>query len=422
MRIAVIAAPNPGYLNAGMLTVDMAAAAVLKRAVPHAAVSWYTLHPPDQLGAVHQYIDPRELPFDWRPLIGGFDEVCDHDAIVLWGDFLQARHYFVEDALDRLRQGAGQPLSSESALEMLYRCLLFGRAPMSVLRKVFIFGSTILFNRQTDYSVDRYGEHLCRLLGNCGGVWAREPVSAAKIQHLRQDYTSMPLGTDPAFLLRDEDLAVLSTTSWIDQTFADRVGLFFGTRTRPPLTLTRFLRQATRQLGLHLEWLPWFPAHELLQAVPRRWSRTPARAAYLMLAQRRIARLMSRGTWYTAGDLLAAVGRYRFVVTDTYHLCVNAWRAGTPAICFANLEASPFQRSLDDYKKRVLYDMYDATDFYFGTSSLRTPAGARRALDRLLRVVTDGTLVTAVTRRIATHARHVEQAVATRLSEHAAGH
>ena len=72
MRIAVVAAANPGYINPGMLTVDLAAAGVLKRAAPDAAVSWYTLHLPGQLTAVHPSVDPRDLPFVWQPLVERF--------------------------------------------------------------------------------------------------------------------------------------------------------------------------------------------------------------------------------------------------------------------------------------------------------------------------------------------------------------
>jgi polysaccharide pyruvyl transferase len=415
MRIAVIGASNPGYANTGMLTVDLAAAGVLTRIDPSCALSWYTLHPPDEVESGHRYVNPSELPFDWLPLIEHFDEVCNHDAILLWGDFLQARHYFAEDAHARQTHRSRSPLPVERTLESLYRCLLFSDAPLSVLNKVIVFGSSILFNRQADYSADRYGEHLVRLLRNCRGVWAREPVSAAKIQHLTQDYTSMPLGTDSAFLLREEDITRLSTTSWLTLPFADHIGFFFGARTRPPWALFQFLRQLTRQLGLQLEWLPWFPVHDWLQAVPRSWWRHPARTAYILNSQRKIDQLMRRGPNYSAGDLLAAIKRYRFIVTDTYHLCVNAWRVGTPAICFGDPEESPVQQTLNDYKKRVLYEMYDAGDFHFSTCAVRSAAGRTRALEKVRRITTDGSIAAAITERIHAHARHVEHALAERV-------
>jgi len=399
-----------------MLTVDLAAAAVLTRAVPQAVLSWYTLHPPDQFGEIHPYLNPSELPFVWHPLVEHFDEVCDHDVILLWGDFLQARHYFVEDACDRLVLGSNGQMSTAEALAVLHRTLLFSDAPLSVLNKVIIFGSTILFNRQTDYAEEPYGKHLLRLIRHCRGIWAREPISAAKIQHLRHDYTSMPAGTDSAFLLRDEDLAGLSTTSWItDPPFANHIGVFLGTRTRPPLALVGFLGHVAQQLGLQLEWLPWFPVHEWLRAVPRSLWR-PVRTALVLHGQHRIDRLLIRGTRYSAGDLFTAIARYRFIVTDTYHLCVNAWRAGTPALCFGSPDLAPAQQSLNDYKKRILYEMYDATDFYFSTSSVQSASARKGALARVVHITSDDAIARAITERIRAHAQSAESALVERLS------
>jgi hypothetical protein len=421
VRIAVIAAPNPRDINPGMVTVDLAAASVLKRIAPSATPSWYTLHLPNQFGPVHPYLNPRELPFAWQPLVEHFDEVCGHDVVLLWGDFLQARHYFVEDAAARLVLGSGRRMSATQALDTLYRCLLFRDAAPEVLSKIFIYGSSILFNRQTDYSADRYGEYVSRLLRHCGGVWARDPISAAKIQHLRQDYTSMFLGTDAAFLLRDDDLASLSTTSWIGAApFSDRVGLFVGARTRAPRTLLRFVQQVAQRLELHLEWLPWFPVHEWLRAGNlRRWS-NPVMATSVANRRRKIDRLMTRGIGYSAGDLLAAIGQYRFIVTDTYHLCVNAWRAGRPAICFGNSELASKPQTLADYKKRVLYEMYDASDFYFSTSSLESAASKKQTMEKMLKLMSDDSIARPISERIRAHVCAIEEAVAKRLSGFAA--
>lgn len=421
-RIAVVAAPNTGYVNPGMLTVDLAAAGVLRRAAPECQISYYTLHPPEQFDAIRSYVDPSALPFVWLPLVEHFDDVCRHDAIVLWGDFLQARHYFVQDAAERLIRSDPRR-STEQALSLLYRCLLFSEAPTDVLKRIVIFGSTILFNRQSDYTQDRYGEYLFRLFRHCAGVWEREPVSAAKIQHMRGNYASSCLGTDSALLLRDEDLACLSTTTWIENPpLTDRVGVFVGVRTRPPRGLGGFLRRLTDRLGLQLEWLPWFPVDEWLRtAIPWYVWLNPAIAVYLFHSRRTIDRLMIRGPRYSAGDLLAAIRSYRFVVTDTYHLCVNAWRVGTPAICLGSPWAELKHQSLDDHKKRVLYDMYDATDFFLATSSIRHAGSRQRALERVVHALADRSIANTISERIRTHADSVEQSFAASLGTLVAG-
>jgi hypothetical protein len=46
-RLAVVTAPNPGHDNPGMLTVDLALHAFLRRLDPGLEVGWYVLVPPD---------------------------------------------------------------------------------------------------------------------------------------------------------------------------------------------------------------------------------------------------------------------------------------------------------------------------------------------------------------------------------------
>lgn len=45
-RVAVITAPNIGYRNTGMLTVDLAFEAMRRRMGDGVEASWYTLHLP----------------------------------------------------------------------------------------------------------------------------------------------------------------------------------------------------------------------------------------------------------------------------------------------------------------------------------------------------------------------------------------
>jgi hypothetical protein len=61
--------------------------------------------------------------------------------------------------------------------------------------------------------------------------------------------------------------------------------------------------------------------------------------------------------------------------------------------------------------------MYDATDFYLNTRSIRTSAGREFALKTLQRVIADRSIARAVTERICSHARNVEQTLAERLTQ-----
>jgi len=83
-------------------------------------------------------------------------------------------------------------------------------------------------------------------------------------------------------------------------------------------------------------------------------------------------------------DMNVEILRYRAIVTDTYHVCVNAWNLGRPghlpyrARVFAGEERQLFGDSLAPRDKRAVFmSMYDALDFLVGTEELQS--GERRS-------------------------------------------
>ena len=70
------------------------------------------------------------------------------------------------------------------------------------------------------------------------------------------------------------------------------------------------------------------------------------------------------------GDLLNRISEFEFVITDTYHVCLNAWRAGVPAICIGETlsldiyDVSIGWRNAWRDKRQTFYFMYDAMEFY----------------------------------------------------------
>jgi hypothetical protein len=89
------------------------------------------------------------------------------------------------------------------------------------------------------------------------------------------------------------------------------------------------------------------------------------------------------------GEMMEKIGAARFVITDTYHLCVNALRIGTPAICLAGDDEKQMS-SLSDYKKKVLFKSFEIEDFYHSKlrdlsecgEASRVISGVERVMDR----------------------------------------
>ncbi|MEU6139637.1 hypothetical protein ABZ848_04665 [Streptomyces sp. NPDC047081] len=384
-RVAVITAPNIGYRNTGMLTVDLAFESLRRRMGGGIDASWYTLHLPET-AELREGAKGTDFPFRFRSLSDHLDELREHDAVVFWGDFLHARHYMEQDATNRLLD-FGFAENRDIARDQLHRTLLLSDQPDELLSRTLSYGGTILHNTQSDLEDKEYGPLFTRLMTRSHRVWMREPLSAAKIAHLRGDRTTEYFGSDAALLSRPGDLDHLPTTQWSRQLpDGGAIGVFLGARGTIPDWLPGLCRKVSDRFGAPLEWLPWFDRD------------IPAQAGAIE----------ARPGTPTVGDLLGVLPRYRLVITDTYHLAVNAWGTGTPVLCVGAPE--PVPTTHDDYltlsqvKKHVFHLAYDAADFYL-TTAPDTPEGHERRLDRLVRLV-EGGGADAVAARIREHADH----------------
>ncbi|MEU0244895.1 hypothetical protein ABZ192_11280 [Streptomyces sp. NPDC006235] len=383
-RVAVITAPNIGYRNTGMLTVDLAFESLRRRMAPETDATWYTLHTPETV-PLRECARGTELPFRFHPLAEHLDSLRDHDAVVFWGDFLHTRHYLEQDATNRLLD-FGFAEDRAAARNLLNRTLLFADQPDDLLARTLSYGGTILHNSQSDYEDKEYGPLFSRLVTRSRRVWVRDPLSAAKIAHLRGDRTTDHFGSDAALLSRPGDLDHLATTEW-SRAVPDggAIGVFLGARTPIPEWLPAFCQDLSERLGAPLEWLPWFDRD------------VPAPVGHIA----------QRPGRHTIGDLVRVLPRYRLVITDTYHLAVNAWGAGTPAVCVGAPEPTPKTHddylTLSDVKKHVFHMAYDATDFYLSTQEGHRHSSGR--LDRLVPLL-EGGGAAAVAARIRAHADH----------------
>src|SRR5262249_45935791 len=130
------------------------------------------------------------------------------------------------------------------------------------------------------------------------------------------------LGVDGALLLREEDLDLFPAGEGAAVPApGTAVGVFFGRNTGSSRIPATFARALCEEITANGEWFPWFD--ETLLGT-RRGDTCEAFPA-LQLPSGRFPP--------TAGDLLRRLASYRIVVTDTYHVCVNAWNLGVPAVC-----------------------------------------------------------------------------------------
>ena len=403
-RLNVVCATQPGP-NPGMASVDLALQALVRRHGLKADVAFHQLYTTNELLDSRQDAAAREpllrrqaLPFEYVCSRAEPERVWDADAVVFWGDFLHMEHYArtIAQRLVRIGAAADEAQGRAQALDYFF----LRRAPAAALGRTLAFGGTLVFDRGPEASGDDYAQAFARFMRGARGVWMRDVYSALKVARARGTEAAPALGTDCALLLRPDDFAELPRSAWTADAGAgrDAVGMFFGRSPIPLEKLAGFGQDLARRLDAKPHWIPWGTAHSFP-------------------AMRYQVREPEPDTPPLLGDLLELIRRYRLVITDTYHLCVNAWNLGVPAICVGqgvvrapNNVNSGWAFAWRD-KREVFYAMHDALECSVHAQELGPAPWRERRLAQLVELLGQRGRAAAVVERVRGQARAAEAAV-----------
>lgn len=309
-KTAVILAA--GRRNSGMYSVDSAAAAYFKDSGLE-----YRLFAAQRHSADHGSVAGQTIHF-----LQSMEELDDYPQIVYWGDFLNNPAYGNGDFCNRdLRYGHSE--SRAQAIERWAR--LFTLKGDRKSRRAVSVGN----NFQHDFSAKAgtYAPGLRRLEDRFTAILPRDRHS---FQNLSRSFSYagmakiMP-GLDCAFLLppvRQEKRA----------TFC----YFFGrSGFSQPAEMVRMLEAKTGLRGINLvHWL----------------------------------RLDDRRSEAQFQEFRSEIAAAQFVLTDTYHLCINSFTLKTPVIGLGKCAARQ-TGTLGDFKKRTLFEMIAMEHSYFEQDS-----------------------------------------------------
>lgn len=356
-KLAILCA-YPATRNMGMITVDLAAHAILERHVKDVDYTFYTYGDLEALKT-----ENLGMPIKYRHVIDDKEEFLNSDAFLFWGDFIHARSYQIDLQFRKSPQKDIDDLLSLSFLRDVEE---------NKLKNAVIYGGTIITNEAEDEADEIYGTMFERLFENCGSVLFRDALSAAKVSRTRDGEAT--LGCDCALLLQDEDLDKIDGTQLQPTEKRKGIGFFLG-RSPSKIQSCLFARYLSKKMGKDVRWLNWLPVSKKMQLVAKLFGfkvfdKPPA-----------------------PGDILTELSSYEFIISDTYHLCINAWRLGIPAICIGE-GAGHLKTTLNDKKKEILFEMYGGRQFYIFTEHLKTLTGFPHVANRVIDVLNNETLIT----------------------------
>ncbi|WP_018866630.1 MULTISPECIES: polysaccharide pyruvyl transferase family protein [unclassified Thioalkalivibrio] len=334
--IAVITAHNP--LNAGMLSVDLAAEDFLRK---HGATF--------DIFKSHNASPHSNSSFAGQPTTPLHDpnQLRDYSTILYWGDFLNSPLYGIHD-FTQLDIRHGHSRTNQEALEKWKRLFLLKNYHRSHQRVISAGNNFQGLSACRQLLSPQDWEEIVRLYSSSfDAIFPRDPASTESLRTLLPENgrPTIQTGLDTAFLLNP---APLLKTRPPDlkrkhyRFFFGRSGLKGITMLRLALSVSK-LQSSERLSG-------WFDID-------------PARPGRVQL-----------------GGLLDNIRHSSFIVTDTYHLCVNAMNLGVPVVGIG-VNAADQDGTLGDYKKEALFKMLGKEKQYVSVSERRLgPVGIHRAI------------------------------------------
>ncbi len=400
MKIAIICAPQTFGCNTGMYSVDLAAWYFFSKFFPEATLQFLVLYP-------HK-CDFGDNPIVTQPLLENPDIYESVDRIVFWGDFLHAYDYRAAIIQQLVMQGLSK--SENDAKRLVRKFIYLSNADKKLLNKVVIYGGTMLFNESTCIQDAEYINDLKHLFSNCRRVWMREPYSALAIAEYIDNYTTSFHGTDCAQLLGRDFLKALSCEEQDSDAKPQKVlGLFLGRGKMPFDDLIAFLKSIKQNLNASLAWIDWGKKPFFLDRTEEIFTSFPELREHQF-------------TGRTPLEILANLKKVDFVISDTYHVCVNAWNLGVPAICVIdNSHENLSVNSGSDLGKRdkrvAFYWTYNASPYLLYSSDLLEDVKIKKRVTELSGLLSNSENISFIASQMLKHASALQVLLADTIRE-----
>lgn len=310
--------------NLGMLTVDFAIHNILKEYNLSKTVEIWSPWSAYNDSSEGKYLSKKDnfnlkhhYGFDMHKMLN------DGDSILFWGDFQWGNDYQVQSSIRLIQQNIGY--SRDNALyETANRFMLRNHFRNNTNLDIMTYGTTLFQNRLQDYQETTYRENLEWLIKNASFIKFRDPYSAMVCETIKEEYNENFLGLDAALLNTKQELLGLPTCDFSNQ-FVNKIGFYFGRSTSafPKYQVLRFMNQLSSQLGKKLINIPWsyFAGKGLFSTPFDRILRFFGNSVPL-----------DDTSDFKTGDIIGALSKCSLIITDTYHVAINAIALGIPVV------------------------------------------------------------------------------------------
>lgn len=386
--------------NLGMNTVDFAIENIVKENNLEDAIEinrpWES-YLADKNGNYPSYME-RDFPlgkihYNNFKLI---DNTVLPKAVFYWGDFQHGLDYQIQTA-GRLKQVAHKKgwdinLNEDAILQSVKDYFLLNNSfkNKELPFDVAMYGVTLFQNGLNDYLNKGYFENLKWLYKNAIFSKSRESYSANTISLLRDNYKDSFLGVDCALLNTKEELTNLPQLKPEEfKGYSNNIGVFFGRSTKrlSKLKLLKFINKISGKLNKNVINIPWnYFSGGLLGDNLGLYSKGIKNYQNLNRVE------------FTAGDILKGMSELSLIITDTYHVAINAIALNIPVVCI--YEPSPLRKRDANMgyryawrdKRALLFQTNNMSDFLINSEDLKSNEILNEKVDNIAGLIRNKSL------------------------------
>lgn len=336
--ISVMLASSKSFRNTGMFSVDYAAYEFFKTNFPDCDIKFYVFH----LSRQSSYPYEELMPYSIYNKVDEYNiyDIQTSDLIIYWSDFFHTRHFleqYMEDYVFSNSKNAA--VDKDLFIKMFF---LHG-ARQSSYAKTIAFGNSMMFlDEEETFRNDEYSNAMLNLYSEMRVSMPRDYISYSKVRGITDARCEQ--GCDPAFLLSKTDGINFNEP---------KLGLFIGRRTKIRLRDVFETIKFARQNKLKIEWINWMINTE---SFFMRALKHPSQAKNLLI-HCILSFIFGNKKDYYENDF-TTLGKYSIIVTDTYHLAINALKEDVSVFCIGDTTNHRHEQlDLHDKKKEVLFRM-----------------------------------------------------------------